>query len=126
MDTKILMYCLVTVTVVLIMAGLVTLLPLLYDYRVTVSELQVMLLGRWPCRRLSLKDVIEIRKVRFAETVPFRSPAVFFAERWGNRLFKPTILIRRNRGITKMWFVTPKEPDTFIIDIKNKLQTLNK
>ena len=111
------------IVVVGFMIGWITLLPVLYDYKITTSELQIILLKRWPFRRLSLKDVVEIRKVGFMETVPFRGLPVFFSERWGNRLFKPTVLIRRKRGVTKIWFVTPKEPDAFINDIKSKLQT---
>lgn len=117
---------LLAIVAVGIMVLLVTLLPVLYDYEITAKDLRIKLLRRWPCRCLPLKDIMEIRKVSFRETLPFRSIGVFFAERWGNRLFQPIVLIRRERGFTKIWFLTPKEPDAFITDIKSKVQKLEK
>lgn len=99
--------------------------PLIYDYRVTDSSVEILLFRFFPIRRVVIRDIAEVRLISWRETIS--SLPLYFAESWGNRLWHlwrqyPGVLIRKNKGLSKSLLLTPKDPQTFIHVVKERMK----
>ncbi len=86
----------------------------LYNYRVTDDEIQIVLFGRIPLRRIPVRDIVEVRRVANTAINPISNPEVFYSERWGNRIWGNTVFIQKARGLSRRLLITPDDPDEFI------------
>ncbi len=99
--------------------------PFSHDYRLTDSSIEIVLFRQIPVRRISMRDIAEVRVVSWKETTPFSQPlSMYFAERWGNRLWGPMVLIRKKKGLSRRLIITPKDPQAFIRLIEERMKAL--
>ncbi len=105
--------------------------PSSYCYQVTDSSVDILLLRRIPIRRILIGDVEEVRILSWKETLPlpFFQPvstyfSMGFAESWGNRLWGSKVFLRRKRGISRKFILSPKDPQAFIQLVEEKRRGL--
>lgn len=91
------------------------------SYRITNSSIEVRLFGLICESKTQLKDVVEVRKVSFADLLPWNNFESVGWFRLGNRLWTDGVLIRRSRGVFRSFVISPDEPDQFIREINLKL-----
>lgn len=101
-------------------------LPFIYDYRLVDSSVEILLFRLIPIRRILFRDIAEIRVVPWKELFSFpRSLPLYFSESWGNRLWRPAVLIRKSRGLSRYIILTPKDTNAFIRFVEEQRRKLS-
>lgn len=90
----------------------------IYGYRLTETHLEVTLFRRIPVRRVAYAEIMYARRASWSEVL---SADVLIAERLGNSIFGPMIVIRRKQGMLKSLIITPADPDGFMKALRAKI-----
>jgi hypothetical protein len=91
-------------------------------YRLTDSEIEVLLFGLVPESKTKLQDIVEVRKVSFSELLPWKNLESVGWFRLSNRLWGEGVLVRRKRGFFRNFVITPDQPDEFVEELNLKLK----
>jgi hypothetical protein len=81
----------------------------------------VRLFGVIPESKTQLKDILEVRKVSFAELLPWKNIQSVGWFRLGNRMWGDGVLIRRKTGLFRTFVVSPDRPDEFVHELRLKM-----
>lgn len=84
----------------------------IYNYRITDSSVEVVLVGKIPIYKISLRDIDSVEEIGFKDTL-----TDFFAIRFGNRLLGPGLRISLSKGIVRKVLITPDNPEKFKMEI---------
>jgi hypothetical protein len=90
-----------------------------YGYRIANGRVEIVLFRIVPIRWVSLKNIKEVRAIGSND---WGALGPWDAERWGNRIVGPMVLIERREGISKKLLITPDNPDEFIRNVRLALQ----
>ena len=99
-------------------------LRFVFKYEVDQYFFRVKLFGIITLRRVSLGD---IETINIVEGWKWPDPsAFFFAERWPNQVFtKRGVLIKKRTGLSRFLFLSPENPEEFILKI-NTLRSIER
>lgn len=87
-------------------------LRFLYTYRIFNNEVQVVLFGFFPIRRLSLNKIKNAKVLTPKELLHnYFSTVMFKCERWGNRFWGKVILIEKKSGIIIFFLISPDDAE---------------
>lgn len=87
------------------------------QYRVNPDAVRVTLFGRWTVRKIPIEQIVEVSVLSYRNVVPFTKkfrPSLFLAERWASVVpQKQAVLIRRRSGLSRLFVLTPRNPEAF-------------
>lgn len=96
-----------------------------YNYRVSNTRIEIVLFGKIPIKSIPFSNIVELRKMAFKETLPFKSMEMFLALRFGNRVWGQIVSIQQKKGLIKTILISPDNADRFIEDVQGHLQGFN-
>jgi hypothetical protein len=96
----------------------------LYNYKVRETCIEIALFGKVPLKRMKFNNITEIRKTSFKETLPWKSSEMYFALRFGNRVWGNMVLVRQKKALIKTILISPDNPDRFIHEVLQRLPRL--
>jgi hypothetical protein len=98
--------------------------PLVMSYKITGSSFEVRVFGVFLASKTEFSDVVEMRKVSFAELLPWKNLSSVGWFRLANRFSADGVLIRRSRGVFRAFVITPNKPDEFVKEFDLRLRAL--
>jgi hypothetical protein len=86
-------------------------LSYIYNYRISKKGIKFVLFGIIPIMRFSFRNILEVSKISPKESMKYFAVFNFENRFWGQR-----VLIRRGKGIFRIFTITPDNADEFIAE----------
>ncbi len=100
----------------------------IYSYRIKNEQIQIILFGVIPIRRIPIADIQSVEKYRLSIKTLLWLRNFFmiptFTERWRNRVLGDAILINKH-GLTSHVIISPDNAEEFLSVLLGKLRDLN-
>jgi hypothetical protein len=97
----------------------------LIGYTIRPNCVEIVALNFLPIRRIAYANIARVREVRFQSLWDFADPRMFsrylFAQRFGNRIFGPAVVIELKVGISRAVFITPDDVPAFVAAVAERL-----